>query len=341
VRHQEQWCLVEVHLRRAAPTQAVLQWRARGARARVGASRAPPRPGSTTSTQMRSPAARTVRRPRRRTALLLEGPVRYTRQVITSVGAYRARPAARLRARCRPRAAALRYWPRTGRAPSQRGPTWWGAVVADPRYPTVQEANYARLEAERRSADGDRGTARPGAGAESDAGARNVVVFRPEERRAARPGEHPSERIVWDLVMPTRVGRASADDGPVEEVVTFDDGFWASLRGRQALFGVSDERMLDELSALERGVLVPAGRRWFVVRDEHGLAVAFTRCSCSRAWVRRSRPHAPGRRREVTRPRLEPPCPAEAHDPGPNGRTCSRSRAGRDPPCTSGSGSSA
>ena len=24
--------------------------------------------------------------------------------------------------------------------------TWWGAVVSDPRYPDVQEANYARVE---------------------------------------------------------------------------------------------------------------------------------------------------------------------------------------------------
>jgi hypothetical protein len=28
-------------------------------------------------------------------------------------------------------------------------PTWWGAVVSDTRYPALNEANYARVEARR------------------------------------------------------------------------------------------------------------------------------------------------------------------------------------------------
>jgi GNAT superfamily N-acetyltransferase len=58
-------------------------------------------------------------------------------------------------------------------------------------------------------------------------------------------------------------------------VRSFDDVFWSAHRESARHFDVSDDDVLDELSALEREVLVPAGRRWFVVRDAGGVPVAF------------------------------------------------------------------
>ena len=171
----------------------------------------------------------------------------------------------------------LAYWRAQDALLRSVDPTWWGAVVADPRYPTVQEAHYARVEAERPVGLTEIEAQLVPALVRSGCRRAHVVVFRPEEQtellvQASTRGE----RIVWDLVMAHEGPAERAPDDPVEEVGTFDDGFWASLRASTALFGVSDERMLDELSALERDVLVPAGRRWFVVRGERGLAVAFT-----------------------------------------------------------------
>jgi ribosomal protein S18 acetylase RimI-like enzyme len=153
--------------------------------------------------------------------------------------------------------------------------TWWGAVVSDPRYPDVQEANYARVE-----------TAQPVALEEieaslvpalSGAGCRrqHVVVFFPEEQtdllvQASTRGE----RLVWDLVM-VHDGDVEGGGDPVQEVEHPDERFWRAQRGSARLFDVRDERVLDQISAIEREVLVPSGRRWFVVPDVGGTAQAF------------------------------------------------------------------
>src|SRR6185436_11626603 len=53
----------------------------------------------------------------------------------------------------------------------------------------------------------------------------------------------------------------------VQEVSAFDGPFWSEHRDSARLFDISDADTLDQLEAMERGVLIPAGRRWFSVVD--------------------------------------------------------------------------
>lgn len=152
-------------------------------------------------------------------------------------------------------------------------PTWWGAVVSDRRYPAINEANYARVEARTpvRLAEIEAELLRTGArGLRSHA-----VVFHPEEQTdlLAEVGTR-GERILWDLVMVHR-GPATidgrAEPAPVvrtEEIRRFDEAFWFAHAGSARLFQVEDQATLEQLQALERETLIPLGRRWFTVRRE-------------------------------------------------------------------------
>ncbi len=152
---------------------------------------------------------------------------------------------------------------------------WWGAVVSDARYPLIREPNYARVE-----------TARPVRLAEIEdallpqrdrAGSRSshVVVFRPEEQTdLIAEASTRGERIVWDLVMTAEAPCAGPPEraAAVEELGAFDEAFWRAHRASAGLFEVGGGAELDQLQAIERDILIPAGRRWFCVRDEGGFA---------------------------------------------------------------------
>jgi ribosomal protein S18 acetylase RimI-like enzyme len=170
----------------------------------------------------------------------------------------------------------LRHWRALDDLLGDVRPTRWGAVVTNPRYPMVQETNYARVEAttavrlDEVEAELLPELDRSGSRRE------HVVVYFPEEQTdLVTEASTRGERIVWDLVM-IHTGRLDpAPDDPAEEVIAFDEAFALAHRESVRLFDVSDEAVLDQLSALEREVLVPAGRRWFVVRDERRTPVAF------------------------------------------------------------------
>lgn len=158
-------------------------------------------------------------------------------------------------------------------------PAWWGAVVSDRRYPAINEANYARVEARSpvRLAEIEAELLPTGAGGPRS----HVVVFHPEEQTEllTEVGTR-GDRIVWDLVMVHR-GPATeiGSDDPVpgaltEETRTFDEAFWRAHAESTRLFDVEDPRTLEELQALERETLIPLGRRWFTVRRD-GEPVAF------------------------------------------------------------------
>lgn len=171
----------------------------------------------------------------------------------------------------------LRYWRALDALLGGVEPTRWGAVVSDRRYPSVQEANYARVETGRSVGLAEVEAELVPALARAGCRRAHVVVFRPEEQTGLLAAASTrGERIVWDLVMRHEGPVERTPDDPVLEIVAFDDAFWAAQRASTRLFGVSDERALDELSAMEREILVPAGRRWFVVRDDQAGAVAFT-----------------------------------------------------------------
>jgi ribosomal protein S18 acetylase RimI-like enzyme len=162
----------------------------------------------------------------------------------------------------------LRFWRAHDALFERVEPAPWGAVVSDARFPVIREPNYARVEAaepvglaeiEDRLLPAMRRTGSPGA---------HVVVFEPEVQteliaEASTRGDH----ITWDLVMridePGDPGRDH-----VEEVRNPDAGFWRIHRASATLFDIEGEETLDQLQAMERTVMVPAGRRWFAARDE-------------------------------------------------------------------------
>jgi ribosomal protein S18 acetylase RimI-like enzyme len=155
-------------------------------------------------------------------------------------------------------------------------PAWWGAFVSDRRYPAINEANYARVEAREPVT-----LAEIEAGPDtSDRAARrsHVVVFHPEEQTdlLAEAGTLGA-RLLWDLVMVHRDAASAPIAGavdPTEEVRRFDDAFWLAHAESTRLFDVDDRGTLEQLQALERETLIPSGRRWFVVRGPGG-PVAF------------------------------------------------------------------
>src|SRR5262245_59267542 len=143
-------------------------------------------------------------------------------------------------------------------------PAWWGAVVADRRYPAIHEANYARVETPSpvRLAEIEAGLGAAGAEPRS-----HVVVFHPEEQTdlLAEAGT-AGGRLVWDLVMIRRGAptdpRGDGPDVETEEIRRLDDGFWVAHAESARLFDVEDPETLEQLQALERETLLPHGRRW-------------------------------------------------------------------------------
>ncbi len=150
--------------------------------------------------------------------------------------------------------------------------TWWGAVVTDARFPGLQEPNYARVETRQPVALSEIEDELLPAMRRSGSSRSHVVIFHPEDQTdLVAAASTRGDRIVWDLVMAT----SGSDVSPrhVEEIAELDETFWSVHRDSARLFDVSQEDTLDQLQALEREVLVPAGRRWFSVTGD-GRAVA-------------------------------------------------------------------
>jgi predicted GNAT family acetyltransferase len=161
----------------------------------------------------------------------------------------------------------LRFWGAHDALFERVEPSWWGAVVSDARFPAIREPNYARVE-----------TADPVGLAEiedlllpamrrSGSIGAHAVVFRPEEQTdLIAAASTRGERITWDIVMrfegPGELGRSR-----VEEVADPSEDFWAIHRASAALFDIEGEVTLDQMQAMEREVMVPAGRRWFAAVD--------------------------------------------------------------------------
>jgi ribosomal protein S18 acetylase RimI-like enzyme len=165
----------------------------------------------------------------------------------------------------------LRFWQSVDRLFARIEETWWGAVVSDPRFPRIHEANYARVdtrepiplaEIERLLLPAARAAGSPIA---------HTVVFHPEEQTdlLAEAGTR-GERMTWDLVM-RRFGPPPEVDPRVTPIERLDEPFWAAFRATQRVFGVEEEDAIEEMVALEREVMIPAGRTWFAVRDGDGI----------------------------------------------------------------------
>lgn len=150
--------------------------------------------------------------------------------------------------------------------------TWWGAVVSDARYPAIQEPNYARVEAREPVPLGEIEAALLPALERSRSARSHVVVFHPEEQTdLLAEASTRGERLTWDLVMVLRGAPerppGSAHVDALEEVTTFGNAFWSVYRSSARLFDITDEAALDQLQAIEHELLIPAGRRWFVLAN--------------------------------------------------------------------------
>jgi ribosomal protein S18 acetylase RimI-like enzyme len=168
----------------------------------------------------------------------------------------------------------LRYWRAQDALFDRVDPAWWGAVVSDPRYPRVQEPNYARVETEQPIRLAEVEDALLPAMARCDVRRAHVVVFRPEDQTDLLvDASTRGDPILWDVVM-EHSGDARDRDPRVEEVEAFDDAFWRAHRESLAWFDVKDADVVEEIATIERDLLIPAGRRWFRVRQE-GTSVAF------------------------------------------------------------------
>lgn len=161
----------------------------------------------------------------------------------------------------------LRFWRAQDAVFARVEPHWWGAAVSDPRYPRIQEANYARVETRQPVSLQEVEAELVPAMERSGAARSHVLVFHPEDQTdLLAQASTRGERLTWDLVM-ERSGPVEGSDPRVEEVASFDASFWHAYRASARLFDITDEEELDQLQAMERGLLIPGGRRWFQVRE--------------------------------------------------------------------------
>lgn len=168
-----------------------------------------------------------------------------------------------------------RFWCRLDEQLGRVEPAWWGAVVTDPRFPAISDANYARIDA----AAPDLTAAEVEAAllpaiAASGARVMHAVSFHPQETEglfaelAARGHRRSS-----DLVMDLRGDPPVPTDVRVEEP-DLDAAFWSRVEASFGLFGVEPQETAVQLLALERVLERSGAKRWFTVRDGAGPPVA-------------------------------------------------------------------
>jgi ribosomal protein S18 acetylase RimI-like enzyme len=171
----------------------------------------------------------------------------------------------------------VRFWTELDSALERVAPTWWGAVVTDPRFPDVWDTNYARVE----TADPQLSLADVAADLEpaleaAGAAASHVVLFRPQvtstllAELTAR-GDRPS----WDLVMTLEADPPAVEGGAAVEELRMTEPEWERVGASLRWFGVTEPGTVSQLLRLEREALDPGGtKRWFGVRSPAGEIVA-------------------------------------------------------------------
>ena len=169
----------------------------------------------------------------------------------------------------------LRFWRAQDAAFERVDPFWWGGIVSDARFPRIQEANYARVETTQRLRLAEVEEPLLSAMDRAAMGRSHVVVFSPEDQpdRLAEASTR-GETLAWDLVMQHAGVPPAVDDVLVEEATLDDELVASGHRASLRWFDVTDATVVDEIVAWERAVMIPLGRRWFVVRHD-GEPVAF------------------------------------------------------------------
>jgi ribosomal protein S18 acetylase RimI-like enzyme len=152
-------------------------------------------------------------------------------------------------------------------------PQPWGAVVTDERFPDVWDVNYARVERMLPSLTLEEveSTLEP-ALERVGAAHRHLVLFDPDAMAPILVAASSRGAFVsWDAVMSAEPAgiRPPPDEGPVaREVDGIDDAFLDVVRSSMSEFDVRDEGVERQLLSIERLVLLPAGKRWFLIEAD-------------------------------------------------------------------------
>ena len=168
----------------------------------------------------------------------------------------------------------MRFWHAMDASFERVHPTWWGAVVTDSRFPDIWDVNYARVDVgteELRADEVDRELlpALSAAGASTH----HVVMFQPgSTSRLIVELEGRGLNLGWDLVMELDRSSASIGGAEVAEVERVEElapggELWDGVKASLSLFGTRSSSATRQLLAIERDVMMPRGKRWFVVRD--------------------------------------------------------------------------
>jgi ribosomal protein S18 acetylase RimI-like enzyme len=169
----------------------------------------------------------------------------------------------------------LRYWRAQDDAFERVEPFWWGAVVSDGRFPRIQEGNYARVETRQRLRLAEVEEPLLPSMQRTAFGRSHVLVFHPEDQTdLLAEASTRGEKLTWDLVMQHTGVPPAVHDVIVEEAAFDDELVTSAHRASLRWFDVTDPAIVDEMVRCETTVMIPAGRRWFVLRHD-GEPVAF------------------------------------------------------------------
>ena len=201
----------------------------------------------------------------------------------------------------------VRFWRALDLCFGRVEPTWWGAVVTDPRFPAVWDVNYARVDV---AADDlsleEIETALAARAPRRRGHVEHVVSFHPEATAGLLDQlEARGHRLTRDLVM--EVDGDPPDDGLRRvERSRATPSLWRSVEGRSAC-SASTSTIVAQLAAIERDVLAPSGKRWFGVRDERRHRLGRGLMLLERGRLHRQRRHVRTRPRARTRERRDDP----------------------------------
>jgi ribosomal protein S18 acetylase RimI-like enzyme len=164
----------------------------------------------------------------------------------------------------------VRFWRALDGLFGRVRPTRWGGVVTDGRFPDVWDTNYARVDVRSSTVSAseveqDLLPALHEAGATQE----HVVSFHPEDTRSLLSElSSRGHRLTWDLVMDLRKDPPTV--GASVDHLSPNASLWDLVQASLQVFGVEGEAAADQLRRIERDVLVPAGKRWFGIREPDG-----------------------------------------------------------------------
>jgi len=168
-----------------------------------------------------------------------------------------------------------RFWKALDERHFHADPTWWGAVVTEPRFPAIWDFNYARIDEPApdltlREVAHRLLPALAAVGTDMF----HVVCFHPEETTDLLVELSTlGHTLSWDLVMD--LTEAPAIDPRAVHVEPLEAGeeLWSRVEESLALFG-NDPAVSEQLRRIEEETFSPEHKRWLGVRDHDGTIVA-------------------------------------------------------------------